>query len=289
MRDLVHRIIEQTAFCDDGETTDQHETWQQEEAQIVERDRANTHPTTGGLFQGRFKTGRINGPLPLIRDAEDGVDRCPACAWEIEEGGNACVRCGANISSSAGSTDDESDIVRMLQHDQPYASSSDDDDDFDDNPDMMGGLEWLTNQSDRSNNRSSTRHRHGPQATNSVNLVSDGDDDDDEESLGVSDSGSGSNEDDEGDDDDDGEEEDALTDGFIDDGDESATEAEITEIPNSSSSPPRQRNARRGNPYIVESSSSSEEEGGHVSRPTRRSRHTASIPISDDSSSDESL
>jgi hypothetical protein len=97
-----------------GETTGQHRAWQQEEATVVERDKANTHPISGGLFRGSFKAHRMslahlhhnhhrwhpdaivrNWPEQLaapIRDAEDGVDRCPNCTWELEDG--RCQHCG---------------------------------------------------------------------------------------------------------------------------------------------------------------------------------------------------
>ena len=81
-----------------GETTDEHQKWQQEEAALVEKDRSDTGPA-GGLFRGCFKR-RIIGPrYPMgymprqpIRDAEDGVDRCPRCTWELEDG--LCQSCG---------------------------------------------------------------------------------------------------------------------------------------------------------------------------------------------------
>ena len=61
---------------------------QQEEAEVVELDKAN-HTAGGlGLFKGRF--GYFARPdrrtAPIIRDTQDGVDRCPNCAWELEEG-----------------------------------------------------------------------------------------------------------------------------------------------------------------------------------------------------------
>lgn len=70
-----------------GETTEEHKKWQQEEAQLVAEDRSSNQ----GLFRGCFRlTGRRI--LPLIRDHEDGVDRCPRCTWELEDG--LCNSCG---------------------------------------------------------------------------------------------------------------------------------------------------------------------------------------------------
>ena len=81
-----------------GETTEEHGKWQQEEAALVEKDRANTGPL-GGLFRGCFKRGGLGPRFPMgylprqpIRDLEDGVDRCPRCTWELEDG--LCQSCG---------------------------------------------------------------------------------------------------------------------------------------------------------------------------------------------------
>ena len=41
----------------------------------------------------------------MLRDYEDGVDRCPRCAWELEEG--ACNQCGFDATGSPFSDDDE--------------------------------------------------------------------------------------------------------------------------------------------------------------------------------------
>jgi len=81
-----------------GETTEEHKKWQEEEAALVEKDRSNTGPR-GGLFRGSFKRGALGRRMPPdyeargpIRDDEDGVDRCPRCTWELEDG--LCQSCG---------------------------------------------------------------------------------------------------------------------------------------------------------------------------------------------------
>ncbi|KAL8696202.1 MAG: hypothetical protein Q9224_002920 [Gallowayella concinna] len=75
-----------------GETTEDHKQSQKEEARLVEKDKAN-HGTGGGLFNGRFRAfARFRPP---IRDAGDGVDRCPRCTWELERG--MCNSCGYTI------------------------------------------------------------------------------------------------------------------------------------------------------------------------------------------------
>ena len=72
-----------------GETTQEHKRWQEEEAALVEKDRATTG-LKGGLFRGCFKLTRPR--RAAIRDDEDGVDRCPRCTWELEDG--LCESCG---------------------------------------------------------------------------------------------------------------------------------------------------------------------------------------------------
>ena len=83
-----------------GETTHEHKRWQEEEAALVEKDRATTG-LKGGLFRGCFRRTRRRR-LPVIRDDEDGVNRCPECAWELEDG--ICGACGfpAEMTDSDG-------------------------------------------------------------------------------------------------------------------------------------------------------------------------------------------
>ena len=73
-----------------GETIQDHKKWQEEEAALVEKDK-ETRGHKGGLFRGSFRRTRRR-QLPAIRDDEDGVDRCPRCTWELEDG--LCERCG---------------------------------------------------------------------------------------------------------------------------------------------------------------------------------------------------
>ena len=87
------------------ETTQQHKEWREREAAMVEADKSTTG-LKGGLFRGCFKLTRRR-QLPVIRDDEDGVDRCPRCTWELEDG--LCESCGypagddsADVSDSDG-------------------------------------------------------------------------------------------------------------------------------------------------------------------------------------------
>ena len=74
-----------------GERTEDHRKLQMEEADLVEKDKASHAEHGGGLFKGRFKS---TVPYrPPIRD--DGVDRCPVCTWEIEDG--ICGQCGYSV------------------------------------------------------------------------------------------------------------------------------------------------------------------------------------------------
>ncbi len=74
-----------------GETVEQHLKWQKEESDTVQRDRTSKDPNAGGLFRGSFRA-RFETGLHAIRDVEDGVDRCPLCAWELED--SRCAQCG---------------------------------------------------------------------------------------------------------------------------------------------------------------------------------------------------
>ena len=74
-----------------GEKLEQQLQWQKEEANSVQEDRKNSNPVTGGLFKGCFKQ-RLPRVRYAIRDEDDGVDRCPSCNWEIEDG--MCPSCG---------------------------------------------------------------------------------------------------------------------------------------------------------------------------------------------------
>lgn len=94
------------------ETTAEHREEQLAQAQLLETDKQNDDPQNGGLFGGCFR--RNDSLLDPIRDAADGVERCPRCTWELEEGD--CLHCGYSHEDndfafdsdddSLGSTDD---------------------------------------------------------------------------------------------------------------------------------------------------------------------------------------
>ncbi|KAF2481018.1 hypothetical protein BDY17DRAFT_300577 [Neohortaea acidophila] len=90
VRELVLIFLSRNELLPDGETSEEHHTLAREEAKIVADDRANTDPVLGGLFKGCF-TGR-GARLTPIYDPGDGVERCPECHWELEDG--FCDQCG---------------------------------------------------------------------------------------------------------------------------------------------------------------------------------------------------
>src|SRR3984885_6641909 len=104
-------FISRIELLPEDETTNEHDEAKRAEAQQIDADKA---PGGEGLFKGAFKNAHLN-PWPTalpraIRDVEDGVDRCPICTWELEEG--ACEHCGYYDSDEDDS--DESDDTRAL-------------------------------------------------------------------------------------------------------------------------------------------------------------------------------
>ncbi|GBF59803.1 RING finger protein [Trichophyton mentagrophytes] len=93
VRNIVHMFIGRSELTDANETTHEHLANQVAETEKVERDKKNTDPRTGGLFQGCFN----KTPIPLYDNAE-GVSRCPGCFWELEDG--ECTHCGFTLSDS---------------------------------------------------------------------------------------------------------------------------------------------------------------------------------------------
>ena len=95
-----------------GETTEDHKKFQQDEANAIERDKARGASAGRGLFGGRFRHSTPRR-IPVIRDDEDGVERCPQCTWEIQDGW--CESCGYMVEedwsdTGLGYSDDLSDL-----------------------------------------------------------------------------------------------------------------------------------------------------------------------------------
>ncbi|KAF7521422.1 hypothetical protein PCG10_008358 [Penicillium crustosum] len=89
-------------LLDKGETTTEHSKNQRDEAERLDQDKANNHPTEGGLFGGLFKPKAP--PLKPVIDIDDGVVRCPVCSWELE--GDNCAGCGYRYRAGSEETDD---------------------------------------------------------------------------------------------------------------------------------------------------------------------------------------
>ncbi|KAL6716427.1 E3 ubiquitin ligase [Lecanora helva] len=92
---MAQILVNRAELLPKGETPEEQKKWQEEDAALVEKDRVATGPN-GGLFRGCFRrTARFAGDLLArqpIRDLQDGVERCPRCTWELEEG--LCQSCG---------------------------------------------------------------------------------------------------------------------------------------------------------------------------------------------------
>lgn len=107
LRDITQIFVSRAELVPAGETTEEHRAQQQEEAGRLDEDRAVGATNGKGLFGIRF---RDSGPrrIPIIRDEEDGVDRCPRCTWEMEDGW--CESCGYGAidgGSESGMSDSE--------------------------------------------------------------------------------------------------------------------------------------------------------------------------------------
>ncbi|KAF2876507.1 hypothetical protein BDV95DRAFT_482556 [Massariosphaeria phaeospora] len=121
IRDMITVFIGRVELLPSGETVEQHSEWQREEADLVQLDKDNEDPRTGGLFKGCFRSHPARGPsLRAVRDREDGVDRCPLCSWELEDG--ECTQCGLFFDDNGELTWGDSftgfsDMDEMSEHD----------------------------------------------------------------------------------------------------------------------------------------------------------------------------
>ncbi|KAK4615733.1 hypothetical protein CLAFUW4_10026 [Fulvia fulva] len=130
IRELVLIFVGRSALLPDGETSEEHNQLAKEEADIVAKDRANTHVETGGLFKGSFKKGTRRAPVEAIRDHGDNVYRCPECTHEVEDG--RCSGCGIRVRTEeddlAWSSDEESVDSDDLELDHELEAEDYDDD-----------------------------------------------------------------------------------------------------------------------------------------------------------------
>lgn len=118
VRDMCQRFISQSQLLPEGESIKQHDQWRQEEADIVDKDRNSPE----GLFKGCFREKAAR--RPVVRDLEDGVDRCPECTWELE-GDSVCQHCGYDIYDSETSQSDmDTDLSGELHAARDVAAGS---------------------------------------------------------------------------------------------------------------------------------------------------------------------
>ena len=107
-------FLTHTELLPEDETIEEHRLGKEIEAKLVAADRSGP-----GLFKGIFHRNRypfgIARPT-AIRDEEDGVDRCPLCTHELEDG--YCNGCGW--------TDNEDDISYISDEDDRDISPLDD-------------------------------------------------------------------------------------------------------------------------------------------------------------------
>ncbi|CAN9256248.1 unnamed protein product [Alternaria alternata] len=123
IRDMTSVFIARAELLPAGESIEDHKKWLKEEADAVQSDKDNTDLRAGGLFKGCFRLSHHQrGPsLQVVRDQEDGVDRCPVCTWELEDGG--CTQCGLIFDETGevswgDSFTGFSDMDEMSEHDQ---------------------------------------------------------------------------------------------------------------------------------------------------------------------------
>ncbi|KAF1949349.1 hypothetical protein CC80DRAFT_497523, partial [Byssothecium circinans] len=123
IREMTTVFISRVELLPTGETIEQHLKWHKEEADAVQQDKDNTDNRIGGLFKGCFKTAHLargGHALHAIRDQEDGVERCPVCSWELEDG--ECIQCGLLFDDNGELTWTDSftgfsDMDEMSEHD----------------------------------------------------------------------------------------------------------------------------------------------------------------------------
>lgn len=166
VRDMTQIFISRAQLLPAGETIEDHKRWQKDEADIVEKDKKN-NTQRGGLFAGRFKRFRHHN-ASAIRDVEDGVDRCPMCAWELGEDGR-CTSCAFDFDSGYPLSDSASLSVSedLTEDDDVTYFMGDELDVFDTiDPDTMSSLERRANRS--LIHRGNLNHRLSPRMLTEV-------------------------------------------------------------------------------------------------------------------------
>lgn len=121
LREISHLFLTRQELLPEDETVAEHKKDQDEETELLGKDRRGE-----GLFQGVFKLPRFHTLMPgPIHDFEDRVDRCPVCAWEIEDG--RCNRCGLTLGDYTDISESESDLSGLSDMDDDSQSESSED------------------------------------------------------------------------------------------------------------------------------------------------------------------
>lgn len=94
IKEFVDFVIDRTEMISPDEYKE-HKKFALEDADFVRAHRENEDPQEGGLFKGVFI--RETDLRPPIYDPEDGVHRCPFCAFELES--RWCSRCDRMVVS----------------------------------------------------------------------------------------------------------------------------------------------------------------------------------------------
>ena len=117
LRDLTHMFIGRIELLPEDESVEEHDRDKKEEASLLIRDRNGS-----GLFGGLFNSNAQRPIMPYapIRDYEDGVIRCPECAWEVDEDG-ICMGCGHRLYN-----DSDDSLSDSIEDDIATDSDSDD-------------------------------------------------------------------------------------------------------------------------------------------------------------------
>lgn len=128
LRDLVQMFLTHTELLPEDETLEEHKVAKEAESQLVAADRAGRGLFKGLFHKNRFPLRGLGGALhaAAIVDAEDGVVRCPVCAWELEDG--ECGQCGWNEDEDDGdfdSDEDDRDISPVDDFDGPIELTGD--------------------------------------------------------------------------------------------------------------------------------------------------------------------
>lgn len=98
VKDLVAVFLSRIDLFPPNETGETLQNARREEADIVQEDRDNKDARKGGLFRGAFKLPRPPHLMQPFRDPGDGVDRCPECMWELQDGW--CEQCDRSFGEA---------------------------------------------------------------------------------------------------------------------------------------------------------------------------------------------